>query len=56
MTSEMNCDMALKSLKPELDNYLKANFQELSSSDAVVLSKDAGTQLFAEKADLTPRQ
>ena len=56
MTSEMNCDMALKSLKPELDNYLKANFQELSSSDAVVLSKGAGTQLFAEKADLTPRQ
>ena len=56
MTSEMNCDMALKSLKSELDNYLKANFQEFSSSDAVVLSKGAGTQLFAEKADLTPRQ
>ena len=56
MTSKMNCDMALKSLKTELDNYLKANFQELSSSDAVVLSKGAVTQLFAEKADLTPRQ
>lgn len=56
MTSEMNCDMALKRLKPELDNYLKANFQELSSLDAVALTKDVGIQLFAEKADLTPRQ
>ena len=55
MTAGMYLNMSLERLRPELEDYLKTNYQEqeLHSPNAAAENKDAGTHPFPEKADLT---